>query len=121
MTSRTTIPRTIKAARMATLIPLPWPSFGEQAIADAGLGEQVLRARRVLLELAPEMRHVDAQVVRLALRVGPPHLAQELALRHDPSGVAHQRGQEPVLDRAQVHLRALQEDAPPLHVDLRIA
>jgi protein-L-isoaspartate(D-aspartate) O-methyltransferase len=38
-------------------------SLTEQAIADAGLGEQIARARRVLLELSPQMGHVHAQVV----------------------------------------------------------
>ena len=38
----------------------------DEAVADPGLGEDVPRARRVGLELAPQLVAVDAQVVRLA-------------------------------------------------------
>src|SRR5262249_55405851 len=36
-----------------------------EAVPDAGLREQDTRPRRVRLELPPELRHVDAQVVAL--------------------------------------------------------
>ncbi len=36
-----------------------------EAIADAELGEEVLRLRRVFLELVPKLRHVDTEVLHL--------------------------------------------------------
>ena len=53
----------------------------DEPVTRAGLGEQVPRARRVRLELAAQLRHVDVQVVRLVAVRRPPHLAQDRAVR----------------------------------------
>ena len=42
-----------------------------QPVADARLGEQVAGTGRIVLELVAELRHVDAQVVRLVAEPGP--------------------------------------------------
>ena len=42
-----------------------------QAVPDAWLGDEVPRVRGVGLELAAQLCHVDAQVVRLGVRCGP--------------------------------------------------
>ena len=49
----------------------------DEPVAGARLGEQVARARRVGLDLAPQVRDVDVQVVRLDLVRRAPHLAQQ--------------------------------------------
>ena len=53
----------------------------DEPVASAGLGEQIARARRVGLELAPQLRDVDVQVVRLVPVGRPPHLAQDRPMR----------------------------------------
>ena len=40
-------------------------SFGRQAVPQPGLSEQIPRGRRVRLDLPPEVRHVNMQVVHL--------------------------------------------------------
>src|SRR5579862_9116104 len=52
-----------------------------EPVAGARLGEQIARARRVRLDLPAQVRDVDVEVVRLDLVGGPPHLAQEHAMR----------------------------------------
>src|SRR4029077_16259678 len=53
----------------------------DEAVADARFGEQVARARGVHLELAAEVRHVDAQVVAVLDMRRSPDLAQQVAMR----------------------------------------
>ena len=53
-----------------------------QAVADAGLGEQVARLHRVGLELLAQLLHVHAQVVRVFRVRGSPDLGEELAVGH---------------------------------------
>ena len=55
----------VRASRFAQDAP-------HEAIARAGLGEQVARARRILLDLPSELRHVDVEVVRLRAVVRVP-------------------------------------------------
>ena len=47
-------------------------SLRRQPVADAGLGQQIARPRRLGLELVAQVRHVDAQVVRLLGRGSAP-------------------------------------------------
>src|SRR6476469_7537080 len=78
----------------AGMRPANRPSAGasssrtDEAVAHAGLRDQVLRPRRFRLELAAQLRHVDAQVVRLRLVLRSPPLLQQLALAHEPALVA---------------------------------
>src|SRR5256885_1346309 len=51
-----------------------------EPVTDARLGQEIARPRRVGLELAPQVRHVDAQIVRLLGGVRPPDLAEQLAM-----------------------------------------
>ena len=50
-----------------------------QSVADAGLGEDVARASRIDLELAPELGHVHAQVVGLFRRAFGPQTSAAAA------------------------------------------
>src|SRR5664280_3160470 len=92
----------------------PWS--GLEAVAHAGLGDEVAGPGVVLLELAPDTTHEHPQVLRLRLVLGSPHLLQELALGHQPARVADQdRDQVPLLG-GEVHLGTIADD--PLGVEV---
>src|SRR3954469_15201520 len=65
-----------------------------EAVAHPGLRDQVARVLRVGLELAPQLGHVDPQVVRLGLVARAPHLLEQLALRDEPVLVADEHFDE---------------------------
>src|SRR5690348_6632140 len=83
-------------------------SAAHQAISDAGLRDEVLRPRRVALELVPELPHVHAEIVGLlgGRRIRAPDRLEELAVRQHPSLVPDQLREQPVLGRRQWHLLA---------------
>ena len=65
-----------------------------QPVADARLGQEMRGRAGIVLELVAQLRHVDAQV--LACRssaFGPPHLAQQLAVREHLARVLGERGE----------------------------
>src|ERR1700733_5939269 len=49
---------------------------GFEAIAHACFGQQVVGPRWVILEFAPQLRQVDAQVVSFLGVLGPPHFSE---------------------------------------------
>jgi hypothetical protein len=62
------------------------------------------RPRRHGLELAPELRDLEAQALAV-LRAGrPPHIREELPMRQHLAGVTDERVQELVLDGREVDL-----------------
>ena len=63
--------------------------------------------RRVGLELVPELRHELAEVVRLVHVARTPHLLEQLALAHEPVGVAHEDLDQVPLRRRQLDLAAV--------------
>src|SRR4029079_14011832 len=63
---------------------------GLEAVAHPRLGDEVPRPGRVGLELAPNLGHVHAQVVRLPFVLRAPYLLQQVALCEEATGVAHQ-------------------------------
>ena len=76
--------------------------FVHQPVADADLGQQVARPRRIGFDLAAQRAHVDAQVLRRFDMRRAPHLAQQLAMRQHLAAVARERGQQLVFDRRQM-------------------
>ena len=66
------------------------PLIDLQTVAHAGLGAQEARIGRVGLQLVPQLRHVDAQVVPVLDVRRPPHLGEQLPVRAHLSGVANQ-------------------------------
>ena len=58
-----------------------------EAVAHPRLGDEVAGRARVGLELAPDLRHVHPEVVRLVLVLRAPHLLQELALTDQLPGL----------------------------------
>src|SRR3954466_10444252 len=88
-TSSTATPTSV----VASLAPCPAirrgrPSFLE-SVAHPGLGEQVDRARRVVFELAPQLRQIHPQIMGfLGVGGSPDFLEQFLAADEFPP-VAH--------------------------------
>src|ERR1700676_849896 len=76
-------------------------SFGGQAVADAGLGEDQRRAS-VRLELGPQPAHVDADVFGFGLIPGAPDAAQELGVREELPPVVDELPQERELGRREM-------------------
>ena len=63
-----------------------------QPVADAGLGEDVVRALGIGLDLLPQLAHLDAQILRIGELV--PQLAEQISMRQHLAGVLHQHAQE---------------------------
>src|SRR3982751_2442768 len=64
----------------------------------------------IVLELLPQMRHVDAQILlHVAVRVVP-DLAEELAVRDRPPGMAQQREQESPLGGREMYRLPVAQD-----------
>jgi hypothetical protein len=64
-----------------------------------------------------QVRHVDPRVVGLLGVRRSPHLAKQLLVRDDLSGVTHEGRQELVLDRRQVHFLVADEDLAAHQID----
>jgi len=72
-------------------------------VADAGFGDDHFWASWVLFDLAPELRHVDAQIVGLACRTQSPYFLQDLPVGEDFSSVPCQECQKPEFRWRQPH------------------
>src|SRR5699024_8838697 len=65
-------------------------TMGGYLIADTRLREEVPRFCRALLDLPPNLSHIQAQVMSVFGRIGSPYVDQELPVRNDLSGAAHE-------------------------------
>ena len=75
-----------------------------EAVAHAGFRDEVAGLGRFRLQLAAQVRHVDAQVVGLAVVLRSPDLVQKMSLGHQPARVTDELLQQPPLDRRQADL-----------------
>ena len=74
--------------------------FRGEPTAHARLGEQEARARRIGLELVPQLLHVDAQVMRLVDIERAPCFAQKVPVRQHHAGMrARRAGRSPPRSR----------------------
>ena len=71
-----------RRARRSKRLTLP-----ADAVADARLSEDVMRARRIGLDLAAQVAHIHSQQVRFGFIGASPYLAQKLAVREHFAGV----------------------------------
>src|SRR5262249_43736959 len=76
--------------------------LGDQAVADSGLRQQVARARGHGLELAAELRDVEAQVLAVFGVAGPPHFLEELPVGQHLARMPDEGGEQLVLDRREM-------------------
>src|ERR1035437_3048358 len=77
--------------------------LADQAIADARLSDQQFWLCRVRFQFLPQMRQVNAQVVRLLDIVRPPDLAEYLPVREHLPGVLDEKPQQRVFRGGQLH------------------
>lgn len=101
--------------------PRRQPPSGYKAVADTGFGEDVLRPRRIVLDLLPEMPHIDANVVAVLGMGWAPNGLQELAMGEDGIGIGDQVGQQPEFDRRQVNRLPILFDDAFAEVDANVA
>jgi hypothetical protein len=59
--------------------------YPDKPQSDTRLRDDVSRGGCVFTQLVPEFADQDAQVVRIFLVAGTPHLAQQLRLRDEPT------------------------------------
>ena len=74
---------------------------GDEAVAHAGLGDEVAGMGAVGLELAAEVGEVDAEVVALGRRGRSPHVVEQLALGDELAGVANEHLEQLPLGRRE--------------------
>src|SRR5262245_11347498 len=79
-------------------------AVGLEAVAHAGLRDEVAGVRRIGLELAPNLGEVDAQVIRLRPVLGAPHLLEQLALRDELARVPDEDLDDVPLGRSEADL-----------------
>jgi len=72
-----------------------------EAVADPGLGEQVLRSRRILLDLFSQLIHEYAQVLDLVAVIRPPDRLQQLRM-----GNRHVRMRHQILQKLELQCEA---------------
>src|SRR5689334_19817523 len=75
----------------------------DPAVADAGLGDDEARIGSVVAQLAPELTHVDAQVVALRAVAATPHLAQEVLVGEQLAGLGRELLEQGELGPGEVH------------------
>jgi hypothetical protein len=89
-----------------------------QAVADAGLGLQVLGTSGIALQLAAELGDINAEILSLFGVLGPPHFIQQLPLREHFSGVLNQDLKQLVFVGRQVDFLAVDPDDALFEIDL---
>src|SRR6478735_7538159 len=72
-----------------------------KAIPHSWFGEQMAGPRRVVLQLAAQAGHVEAQVVGALLIAGSPHRGQQLRRADELAGPAEQELQDPPFGRRE--------------------
>ena len=63
-------------------------------IPNSNLCKYVLRFRRILFQLPPDVGHVDPQDAVVIVGVGAPDAGDDGVVGHDPSGVLRQQGDD---------------------------
>ena len=94
--------------------------FRGEPTAHARLGEQEARARRIGLELVPQLLHVDAQVMRLVDIERAPCFAQKVPVRQHHAGMPSQASEQVELNRRQVNIPAVRADQAALQIDFDV-
>src|SRR5882762_2159298 len=83
------------ACRISLAISRGWPELAagvlHQPIPDRRFGQDVLRLRRVVLELLPQVTHINAYVVTILGMRRSPHFAQNLPMREHLARVCNQQ------------------------------
>src|SRR5260370_7686033 len=68
------------------------------AVSNSGFGDNQLRPRGVDLDLAPQIRDVDAQVLLRVAELAAPHRVEDLLVREGAVRLRHERPQDVPFD-----------------------
>src|SRR5207244_156157 len=112
---------TLKAGQR---VPKKWLNvggFGDKAVSDPRLTDQILRLSRIGLDLLAELRHQHPQVLRLVDGVRSPDRFQDRAMREDAVCAARQQREEIEFLRCEANLLVLPDHAMAIVVDDEIA
>src|SRR3984885_15674112 len=90
------------------------------AVSHPRLGDQPARPRRVGLELAPQLRHVEPQVAARVAVPGPPHVVEQLAVAEQLARVAQQHLEQVPFGGRQPDLSVLMAFRPGLWLWCRL-
>src|SRR6266705_3005815 len=93
---------------------------GHEAVAHAGLGHDD-RGCRGVVQLLAQVRHVDAQVLRLLLVAGPPDAFEQEAVGAEAPGIGGEHLDEPVFGAGEVDGLAAPGDQFGVEVDADVA
>src|SRR4051812_9222013 len=92
-----------------------------QAITNPKLGQNMLRARRVVLEFLAKTADEHPEVLNLLGMRRSPDLPQQIAMRQHLSGMGHEMPQQLELLRRQLYLMAGAADMAADQIDRQIA
>src|SRR5215475_610700 len=78
-----------------------------EAVAHARLGDQIARLGRIRFQLRTQLRDIYAQIVRLRLVAGTPHLLQQLPLADELAGMPYEHLEKMPFGRREADVRAV--------------
>src|ERR1700730_5958120 len=90
-----------------------------KSIADAGLGEEILRPLRVRLDLLAQLAHVDAQV--LCVGEVAPQLLEQKTVGEDLADAVNPQAQQLVFLGRELDLLLAGPDDPAHQIDRQLA
>ena len=93
----------------------------DHAVADADLGEDIGGLGRIFLDLAADVRHVDAQDLVVAAGAGASERADEIVIRQHLARVQAEKGDELILVLREHRILPCNVDAVLCIVDGEIA
>src|ERR1700733_10680479 len=100
------------AAGLSNCMVNPFSRNGSslEAIAHSRLGQQMGCMRRIVLELASQLREKDTQIMSFLGVLGSPYLSEQLFAADQLAAIAHQHFQHAPFGRGQVNLLAVLDD-----------
>src|SRR5436190_5484273 len=91
-----------------------------EAVPDPGLGEKILRSRRILLDLLSQLIYEYPQVLDLVSVIGSPDRLQQLRVGNRHVRMRHQILQKLELFRREPRLAASHGHSPQAEIDFDI-
>jgi hypothetical protein len=92
-----------------------------QAVADPAFRPQELLARVRNFDLFPQVRHIDAQVLGLFLRVRSPDFPQQVFVRDDLACMLREDFQQGIFCRGQFYLLLVDRDGVAVEINSEMA
>ena len=88
-----------------------------EPVADAGLGRYELRVAGVVAKLVTDVRHSDAQIMRVRFMGRPPDCSEQLLVRNEAAGMAGQQRQHVELLAGEFDFRFVEMNQMSREVD----